>query len=417
MLDPATNFGKVVFTTRLAADAVVEKLEQAIRARMPGIGDPSAIPLLCNDRVITPGPGQTNDQVVGMLSNAWKLWKQAGLRRSVLQAVWWALYDPTIVYSSKVPICAIVGGDGTSSTWDTLYSDSDPSSPTHASVSPPNFNWDGLQFGRRCWLILYANALPTGQSGTGASVVSLSAGSFDSPGQNTNGVWVPATSGTPVNYPWMTLGGMSGLTSSNVGQWITISGSSHPKNNGTFPIVSVPNSGSCVIANPAGVVDASALAWSISYYPTIGPAMPWGSPGTTFGEGEISTPSVDTGSLVGGVWRPTTAPSAETSPARSWGLSCPPAKIETVRQALRKWRSATTWYVDIVVAFDGSTGVPGSAFSPNSSQGSGNPDGSFGSPGQNTNGVWVPTHGISSPFDAYCQGIGKWVLCSVPNQI
>ena len=98
------------------------------------------------------------------------------------------------------------------------------------------------------------------------------------------------------------------------------------------------------------------------------------------------------------------------------GLSCSSQTIQSIRLILQRWKSATTYYPDIIVAFDGASGgTAGNAYSPSSTPGNGNPDGSFGSRGKNVSGVWVPTRLISSPYDAYCQGTGSWIQCSVEN--
>ena len=97
---------------------------------------------------------------------------------------------------------------------------------------------------------------------------------------------MPRHQGTPVNYPWYRLTGLSGLTTNNVGQWLQCSGFANAGNNGLFPIVAVVNSGECTIANPAGVLGDTGGTWSVVEYrgsappcrmgrqtrPTTGPA-------------------------------------------------------------------------------------------------------------------------------------------------
>jgi hypothetical protein len=60
-------------------------------------------------------------------------------------------------------------------------------------------------------------------------------------------VWVPKTSGTPINAPFLEVHGLTGLTEANVGSMITISGSVNPTNNGTFQIVQVISASECAI--------------------------------------------------------------------------------------------------------------------------------------------------------------------------
>jgi hypothetical protein len=113
------------------------------------------------------------------------------------------------------------------------------------------------------------------------------------------------------------------------------------------------------------------------------------------------------------VWRPSTPGTFGCS--LSWGLSCPSTLISAIRAIVKKRKSAGTYYVNIVVAFDGGTGAAGSAYSPNATAGAGNPGGDFGSPGKNVNGVWVPARRINYQFDAFCGGTGSAVNCSIEN--
>jgi hypothetical protein len=89
--------------------------------------------------------------------------------------------------------------------------------------------------------------------------------------------------------------------------------------------------------------------------------------------------------------------------------------IVSVRGILKTFKTGGAYYPNIVVAFDCGDGAPGSAYSPNSGQGSGNPDGTFGSVGKLVDGAWVPTRLITSPWNAYCQGTGIAQDCSVEN--
>jgi hypothetical protein len=135
---------------------------------------------------------------------------------------------------------------------------------------------------------------------------------------------------------------------------------------------------------------------------------------TTTSTAQLVAP--DVGSLSSGVWQPSTAVGGLASqPTISWGLTCSSLVISTIRGIVKLWKSAGTYYPHIVVAFDCGTGAAGSAYSPNSVEGSGNPDGTFGSVGKLVGGVWVPTRRISNSTDAYCQGTGIANACSVEN--
>jgi hypothetical protein len=410
------NAEKYMYVLQTCTDILLDKMNQAVKFRMPGQGDPSQLPYLANDRLLVQGPNETNRAFIARLTEAFETWKTAGSRGTILGQLQAYLQGSYPGVAATMPEMAIVGGYyPTVTTWDTVYTgDALGTPPTRATIQPSNFNWDGKSRDWRAWLILYMASVPTGQSGTAGQTSNGFSGSLL--GQNVSGVWVPGTSGTPVNTPYIVVDALSGITSHNLGQWIVVSGSANPGNNGTFPITQVNSSTSVTVANPNGVTfDGGPLTWSIISYPFIAPGPPWGQGAYVFGQGQTATPPLDTGSNVGGVWQPTES-SAGVGPTISWGLSCSSQVIQSIRLLLKRWKSAATFYPDIIVCFDGGTGVAGNAYSPLSSPGSGNPDGTFGSRGKNVNGVWVPTRFIASNFDAYCQGTGTWNACSVENQ-
>jgi hypothetical protein len=412
------NAEKYMYTLQLCTDLLLDKMSQAVKIRMPGQGDASQLPYLSNDRLLVQGPAETNASFVARLQGAFAAWKRAGSRVAVLEQLQAYLQNLQPGVAATLPEMTIVGGCYPNvTTWDTIYQ-GDPigAIPAKTTITPANFNWDGTSKPWRAWLILYMSLVATGMSGASAATSTAASGS--QLGHNAGGVWVPG-GGVTVNSPWLTVTGLTGITVAEVGNWLTLSGSGNAGNNGTFPIVSVSGT-SAVIANPNGVTaDAGPIAWSVGSYPFIGPGPAWGTPGFVFGEGQLTPPPVpaintSVGKNVGGAWVPTQ--DANTFGAKmSWGLTCPPTTIESIRLLLKRWKSAATYYPHIIIAFDGGTGAAGSAYSPNSTPGAGNPDGTFGGHGKLVSGVWVPNRAITSPFDVYCQGTGSWSNCSVEN--
>ena len=407
-LTPLTgpNGQAYLFSLGTIDDLILDKMTQAVTIRIPGKGDVSQIPYLADDRSLEQGPAETNASFIQRLQSAFPDAKIWGSRYSILRELQAYMQNLQPGVSAPLPQMLIVGGNDASgvvpagdsappgltipsqSTWDEMFfSTAIGAPPVHTTVSPANFNWDGHSKPWRSWLVLFMSLVPTGLSGSGAALVSASAGSLPG-GHNVNGVWVPLTSGTPVNSPWITISGMSGLTSNNVGQWVTFADFGQSPNNGVFPIVEVISATECVIANPNAAFPDSGGFWSIGSYPWIGPALPWGSP---------------------------TAPAFSATSTVSFALNCSSALIQSIRQIVKKRKAAHAYYPHIIVAFDGGTGATGSAYSPSSAQGAGNPDGSFGASGKNVAGVWVPTRLISSTFDAYCDGTGQYANCSVQN--
>ncbi len=375
-----SNAQKFQYVLGLAMDALLEKSDEAQSAKLPGQSDPSCIPLQAADRLLVQGPAESNTSFTARLTGAFQAWARAGSRPAVLGQIQAYLTDlqPGVVLSS--PECLIVGGNTSTSTWSTIFGTTpqgDP--PAQAVVSPPNWDWDGEDKPTRAWLVLFMQLVDAGLSGAAGAVASVG-------GSGVTGV----TSG------FATLTGLAGLTASVVGQYLTMNGA--PGNKGAFQIVAYVSATSCIVANPSASVQ-SGLAWSIAYYPYIAPAPVWGSPEFVWGAG-------------------------------TWGVSCSEQVIISIRQILQRWKSARTYYPKIIVSFGGwsaadapgGTGVAGDDFSPLSSQGVGNPDGTWGTYGKNVAGCWVPSRTpqdkpfTGSRFTAFCDGTGTAIRCYEKNR-
>jgi hypothetical protein len=335
MVDPDTRYGRLTFSRRLLADVNLEKCSQGVQARFPGVGTPTALSALCNDYGIVRGPNESNTTIARRLSNSLIAWKAGGSRRGVLEQVYWFMYDPASWPSTDAPLFAIVGGDGAVNTWDTLYVSSDPSQPTHAVVSPANFVWDGLITGRRAWLVIYEHLLPTGESGTGASISGIYGGGFCS----------------------VTIDGS--ITSAIVGQYITLSGAATTANNGTFQIVHETTTNTFLVSIPGGVApDAhnGAILWTIGRFPSTSPAPVCGTSGLTCG--------ADTSAMQG----------EYANAVITCGLTNPP-DLTALVEVVKTWKSASTWYPSILFSFGGGDGSAGYELNPNSTN---EPNGTWG---------------------------------------
>jgi hypothetical protein len=99
----------------------------------------------------------------------------------------------------------------------------------------------------------------------------------------------------------------------------------------------------------------------------------------------------------------------------TWGVNCSPLVIQSIRQIVQRWKAASTYYPNIIISFGGGDATAGSEFSPNSAQGAGNPDGTWGGAGKNVNGVWVPARTTVNPFTAFCDGTGSRISCYEVN--
>lgn len=377
-----TTGQKFLYVIGLAMDMLLEKMTESMVAKLPGFGDPSNIPLQAADRLLVQGPAETNAQFIQRLKDAFEAWSIAGSRPSVLSQIQAYLTNqqPGIsagLLAAGLPECLIVGGNTSLTTWDTTYfTDAQNAVPSHVTKSPANWDWDGQNLPSRAWLVLFMQNVYDGRGGATATVASTG-------GSGVSGVMTG----------FATITGLTGMMSTDVQKYLTIEDAASAGNVGTFQITSVLSTTSVIIANPSadsGDVNNGSLTWTTSAYPYIAPAPVWGSPSFVWGTG-------------------------------TWGVSCSPQVIISIRQILQRWKSAQTYYPNIIIAFgDGQTyladGRPNSDFSPNSVEGSGNPDGTFGEYGHNASGVWIPNkHNGVNPYNAYCDGTGLAVNCYEKN--
>ena len=179
----------------------------------------------------------------------------------------------------------------------------------------------------------------------------------------------------------------STVTSTTLPAYLTISGAASSGNNGTFQVTQWVSSNSVVVANPDGIAtDANngSLTWGISYYPGIQPMPVWGFPSAVWGGNTnqcmgCQFPGVKNSFDGSGFWT-------------------------TLRSLLKTWKSAQTWYVNIILRFSPGDLSAGNDFSPWSSLGDGNPDGTWGNWYTVVNNVAEQarlTDNQMSPFNAF----------------
>jgi len=415
------NGERYMYTLELCRDLLMEKANQAIKIRLPGQGDVSQVPFLAYDRQLLQGPLESTASFILRLQGAFSTWEDAGSAIAVLgqlQAYAQGYQSVTLPQFAIVSnIRVVVGPHAINSWWTLNYDDPIGTEPLLTTV-PANWNWDERGDVWRSWLVVYQYTDPPVLSGSSGAASSAGGGSFilADIGENVNGVWVPKTSGTPLNAPFITITGLSGLLPEHVGGVITLTDQADNTNTGRFQITDVPSSSSVVIANLPGLDPmawAGPLTWDVALYPWMPPAYAWGTTGLVWGQGEGTPPPLDTGSNVGGVWQPTTRVSAGESPSWCWGVRVDPLEIVTLRGLLQTWKSAGTYYPNIIICYDGQDNAYQRTVDTWIDRT--NPDGSFGELGQNVDGVWVPTRLIVSTWDCFVQGTGRAVACSVEN--
>ena len=202
----------------------------------------------------------------------------------------------------------------------------------------------------------------------------------------------------------MTLTGLLDVVASMVGMYVTISNSANAADNGTFQITATSGHTQLTYANPQSTTpDANngSINWAIVDYPTVSPAPVFGAPGCVIGP---SATSAMTGQWVG--------------ESISIGLAIPPGIITGMRNILWTWKSASAFYPNIIFSFGGADGSPGSDFSPNSTEGSGNPDGTRSTWAKNINGVMSAARVTGTPlgkFNAFADGTAIYQQCYTPT--
>lgn len=325
---------KFLYNLGLAADAMLEKLNQGVRDHIPGQGDPSALPFIGADRLIGQGLGEPAPSYAARLTLAFDDWAHAGSARSVLRQVMAFFYlpQPRARYVSQY------------SAWDE-YQPTDNTSttaPRHQLSPYSNWRWDNLaspvvtQGWWRRWLILYstANTSYTPVAITGA----------------TNGTPIVITTSTPHGLAT----GAAAVVSGVVGNTAA---------NGTWAV---------------NVVSATTLAlqWSTGNGAYI-------SGGTLSGTILAPAPPIGTAGLKIG----------DPNNAMSIGFNALPAVGASMRQIAKLWKSANTWLLWFIVSFDDTLF---DASKPALSAGL--PDGTWGRWSKEVNGVRVPARAAAARY-------------------
>jgi len=328
---------KLMYDFGLSADALLEKMNQAMRAHMPGAGTETALVFLGNDRVIPQGPYEANEDYAGRLQRAYEAWQRAGSRRAVLSQVAQYLDSPALP-AGQDPIVAIVGG--TTPDWDIYYGDMDPAQPpVHVAPASANWNWDD-DYSKwwRAWLVLYFTP------------VSISTGAVAS---------ITSSAGFAL------VTGLTGLVPTDVGRVLVFTGAAQGVyNNQGFRVEMFLSATSCVVScglSTGADANNGAISWTLYDFPTVKPGPAWGAPGATWGD-----------------------------LSRSWGLANPPGIMAGVKEILKEWQSEHSFYVETLIVFSGSTGIAGCTISPYSGIDAGNPGNKWGAFSTITGGVSVP---------------------------
>ena len=154
---------KYMYNFGLACDALLEKLNQAVKAHMPGLGTPTALPYIGRDRVMVQGPYEDNDNFATRLSKAFDTWQRAGSARAVMGQAMTYVTGFDAEEAGQAPRCVIVGtdGEGVYTNWHTYFNTSDlEKAPAYIrkdniTATSGVWDWDGEYLYFRRWLVLF----------------------------------------------------------------------------------------------------------------------------------------------------------------------------------------------------------------------------------------------------------------------
>ena len=142
---------KFLSCASLLADAGLENAHQALQARFPGHGTPTALPYIGRDRGIRRGIDESDESYASRLVLWLDTWRGAGNPFAIMHQV-------RAYCAPAVPKLRIVNDSGT---WYTL--NPDDSIEIVQTFGAINYDWDGLYPSvrqTRCWLIIYSDAGP-----------------------------------------------------------------------------------------------------------------------------------------------------------------------------------------------------------------------------------------------------------------
>lgn len=146
---------RFLYALSLGGDYLAQKVEDAIKMRFPGVGDPSALAQISDDRLIVRGFAESDVDYAARLRRWLTTWRYAGAARGVLEAV--------AGYIGVRPRVQSILDGALQSVWDVLSENAEPNAtPDTYHVTPENWNWDNIEYVGRRWLVLDGTNISTG---------------------------------------------------------------------------------------------------------------------------------------------------------------------------------------------------------------------------------------------------------------
>lgn len=341
--------GRLMYDFGLLADGIMEKLDQGMKAHMPGYGTPTALPYLGADRQLVQAPAEPNASFILRLKQFLQTWQYAGSATSVLQQI-------LCYFQPYLPRVTLVTNSGVWNYFDFGSSNYASTQPIHVQIV--SWVWDAvtnpLNGGSawwREWLLVATGLTVAGGTVTAATNASPIAITTASPHGLSTGAQVAITA-------------VHGNLAAN-GYWTVTSTGAN-----TFTLNGSTGSGAYTSGGYAYSIPSTTLQTPGGQ--VVGPApFVWGQPGVTWG----SQPSI------------------------SWGVNAPPSFFQPMQQLDGTWKSAQTWVRWMVFSFDPTWGTPWTGVAqPSGGVGTGR----WGSWGTNVNGVWVRSR---NPHARYVDGV------------
>lgn len=149
---------RINYALGVVLDAMSDRVREGVRARMPGVGTPDALPFIGNDRQIDRGPSESATGYAARLTRAFDSWRVAGNARELLAQ--------TRAYFLPSPPPIRIVNDR--SVWHSI--DPTTGEVTRSIASPPNWTWDDDASSAtptpasprwwRAWLVIDSSAGP-----------------------------------------------------------------------------------------------------------------------------------------------------------------------------------------------------------------------------------------------------------------
>lgn len=139
------NGEKYMYSIGIQADALQEKLVQAVHSWMPGRGTPSALAYIGADRLIAQGITETSESYAARLQRAFDSWQRAGNAWSVLQQVLGYLLSTTPAARTVSTNYDLDDGTPQHTLWQYYDEGADTNRPPQFTrVEPAEWDWDSL---------------------------------------------------------------------------------------------------------------------------------------------------------------------------------------------------------------------------------------------------------------------------------